>query len=234
MSITLALSSAWTQALAQTAAEQMDMRQRKHDYESRKMRARKEEERADEKRGEALGEDDMHDLDRKPSQGKPEGNSPQDKSDNRSDGSQYSGETFQDSDFSKNNFTELLLDGAAKPGDKGFAPADQADLSGKSDRTDDQDKKGDDKGGVSVHSRERDDDRSDRNKDGKHRRSHFDELSELLKPPPPMGPNDWVPDKLDPITNGGFTTSPDSGSPVPYRLNGHVDLERDLPWLHDQ
>lgn len=43
-------------------------------------------------------------------------------------------------------------------------------------------------------------------------------------------PGDWVPDKLDPIDNGGFAVSPDNGSPVPYRLNGHVDLQRVLPW----
>lgn len=41
---------------------------------------------------------------------------------------------------------------------------------------------------------------------------------------------DWVPDKMDPLQNGGFSTSPDNGAPVPYRLNGHVDMERGRPW----
>ncbi|MFA6208321.1 MAG: hypothetical protein WC714_02750 [Candidatus Obscuribacterales bacterium] len=41
---------------------------------------------------------------------------------------------------------------------------------------------------------------------------------------------DWVPDKLDPINNGGFTIAPDNGSPVPYKLNGHVDIQRGRPW----
>ncbi len=41
---------------------------------------------------------------------------------------------------------------------------------------------------------------------------------------------DWVPDKIDPTSNGGFEISPDNGSPVPYRLNGHVDIERGRPW----
>ncbi|CAN5507955.1 hypothetical protein BH11CYA1_BH11CYA1_14280 [soil metagenome] len=41
---------------------------------------------------------------------------------------------------------------------------------------------------------------------------------------------DWVPDKLDPINNGGFTIAPDNGSPVPFKLNGHVDIQRGRPW----
>lgn len=45
-----------------------------------------------------------------------------------------------------------------------------------------------------------------------------------------LSPGDWVPGKLDPISNGGFATPPDNGSPVPYSLNGHVDLEKKLPW----
>lgn len=43
-------------------------------------------------------------------------------------------------------------------------------------------------------------------------------------------PGDWVPSGLDSVWNGGFTTPPDNGSPVPYRLNGHVDIQRGLPW----
>ncbi len=41
---------------------------------------------------------------------------------------------------------------------------------------------------------------------------------------------DWVPSKLDPDSNGGFTIAPDNGSPVPYKLNGHVDIQRGRPW----
>ncbi len=43
-------------------------------------------------------------------------------------------------------------------------------------------------------------------------------------------PGDWVPDKIDVTNNGGFGVIPDSGSPVPYRLNGHVDIERGRTW----
>jgi hypothetical protein len=47
-------------------------------------------------------------------------------------------------------------------------------------------------------------------------------------------PGDWVPDKIDVTSNGGFTTSPDNGAPVPYRLNGHIDVQRGRPWeVHD-
>jgi hypothetical protein len=42
-------------------------------------------------------------------------------------------------------------------------------------------------------------------------------------------PGDWVPDKLDPVSNGGFEISPENGAPVPYRLNGHVDIQRGRP-----
>lgn len=42
--------------------------------------------------------------------------------------------------------------------------------------------------------------------------------------------HDWVPDKVHRQQNGGFELAPDNGSPVPYRLNGHVGIERGLPW----
>jgi hypothetical protein len=42
--------------------------------------------------------------------------------------------------------------------------------------------------------------------------------------------DDWVPSKPDPVDNGGFSIYPDNGSPVPYKLNGHIDIQRKLPW----
>lgn len=57
-------------------------------------------------------------------------------------------------------------------------------------------------------------------------------LGEIKGPIQEM-PWDWLPDKFDPLDNGGFSTSPDNGSPVPYRLNGHPDLERGRPWDKD-
>ncbi|HEY9785182.1 MAG TPA: hypothetical protein V6D17_07255 [Candidatus Obscuribacterales bacterium] len=45
---------------------------------------------------------------------------------------------------------------------------------------------------------------------------------------------DWVPSPVDPLANGGFGLSGDNGSPVPYRLNGHVDLDKTAyPWDAD-
>ncbi len=42
-------------------------------------------------------------------------------------------------------------------------------------------------------------------------------------------PGDWVPDRIKLTNNGGFSIEPDNGSPVPYRLNGHVDIQRGRP-----
>ncbi len=41
---------------------------------------------------------------------------------------------------------------------------------------------------------------------------------------------DWVPKAAEPTHNGGFERMPDNGSPVPYKLNGHVNIQRKLPW----
>ncbi|MBX9687658.1 MAG: hypothetical protein K2X27_13205 [Candidatus Obscuribacterales bacterium] len=42
--------------------------------------------------------------------------------------------------------------------------------------------------------------------------------------------HDWVPSDPDPTANGAFTTGADNGSPVPYKLNGWVEVQRGLPW----
>ena len=41
---------------------------------------------------------------------------------------------------------------------------------------------------------------------------------------------DWVPSPPDPTAMGSFGLSQGNGRPVPYRLNGHVDMERGVPW----
>lgn len=43
--------------------------------------------------------------------------------------------------------------------------------------------------------------------------------------------HDWVPSDPDPVANGAFAIDEDNGRPVPYRLNGHLDFQRGLPWL---
>ena len=42
-------------------------------------------------------------------------------------------------------------------------------------------------------------------------------------------PGDWVPDRINLSSNGGFSIEPFNGSPVPFTLNGHVDPQRDRP-----
>lgn len=42
--------------------------------------------------------------------------------------------------------------------------------------------------------------------------------------------HDWVPSDPDPGDNGGFSIGADNGSPVPYKLNGWITIERGLPW----
>ncbi|HEY9759602.1 MAG TPA: hypothetical protein V6C97_30870 [Oculatellaceae cyanobacterium] len=41
---------------------------------------------------------------------------------------------------------------------------------------------------------------------------------------------DWAPSPVDLLTNGGFTQPVFNGRPVPYRLNGHININRKLPW----
>lgn len=41
---------------------------------------------------------------------------------------------------------------------------------------------------------------------------------------------DWVPDKPNRLHNGGFSKAPDNGFPVPYKLNGWIDIQRKFPW----
>ncbi|MBX9695735.1 MAG: hypothetical protein K2Z81_25345 [Cyanobacteria bacterium] len=57
-------------------------------------------------------------------------------------------------------------------------------------------------------------------------------FKDLTAPIPGML-QDWVPSKPDPISNGGFINEDGNGRPVPYRLNGHLDPERKLPWEAD-
>lgn len=141
------------------------------------------------------------------------------------DGSQYGPEDFQDTDFSKETYMDLLLGSKPKEEDK----------NDKDDKDDKDDKKkkldrltlfSDFAGGDDY--RDESDDR-----DARARRKDKEEEKYLKKDPPQVKPNDWVPDALDPLDQGGFESSPDNGSPVPYKLNGHVDIQRGRPWLHD-
>lgn len=61
------------------------------------------------------------------------------------------------------------------------------------------------------------------------RSDDYKDFSRMIKMKHEM-PGDWVPSKLDPLNNGGFTISDDNGAPVPYKLNGHVDFQREPAW----
>jgi hypothetical protein len=141
---------------------------------------------------------------------------------------EYGEKTFEDSDFGRHDFIDLLINsGDKKPMDLFSDDYDSAA------HDSDSDKKASDHKLFDDDKAEEDRDK-DREKAERRRYDlNYDERVELMKDPPPMGPNSWVPDKPDPLQMGAFSTEPDNGSPVPYRLNGHVDLERELPWLHD-
>lgn len=127
---------------------------------------------------------------------------------------------FIDTDFRKPSFRDLL----------DIEPKDDRDEADDKDDKKDKDKKDkfkdlsgfgerDDLSDVfDEHCEKRKIDKDDRNT-----------LKELTRPIPGML-HDWVPSGADRLLNGGFTNSPDNGFPVPYRLNGHLDIERKLPW----
>jgi len=141
-------------------------------------------------------------------------------------GSQFDVSTYQDTDFSRHSFIDLLIQNRPDPRNKPLTADDDSagdELFKKDGHR--PDTAGDDSDDPTADKSDR-----DRKKDEHDKKRHFDEMSQVYKDPVPPGPNNWVPDKLDPLNNGGFEVSPDNGSPVPYRLNGHVDLERGRPW----
>lgn len=79
---------------------------------------------------------------------------------------------------------------------------------------------------LDIHDKERQDRRRERRKEFLTDEELMRELSRL----PQAAPDDWVPDKADPVNNGGFSIAPDNGSPVPYKLNGWIDFQRKFPW----
>lgn len=79
---------------------------------------------------------------------------------------------------------------------------------------------------LDIHDKEREDLRRERRKEFLTDEELMRELSRL----PEAAPDDWVPDKADPVNNGGFSIAPDNGSPVPYKLNGWIDFQRKFPW----
>lgn len=144
------------------------------------------------------------------------------------DGSEYGPEDFQDTDFSKETYMDLLI--GSKPKAQDDKDKDDKD---KDDKDKDDKKKKLDR--LTIFGDATGDDYRDESddRDARARRKDKEEEKYLKKDPPQVKPNDWVPDALDPLDQGGFESSPDNGSPVPYKLNGHVDIQRGRPWLHD-
>ncbi len=127
--------------------------------------------------------------------------------------SQFNKSDFSDTDFSKRAFSSLDK-AMRKPDDDFLRDMDKI----KNDDGDNDDSIPED-AGLNDYTARKD------AKNAKERR----ELAELMYMEYPL-PGDWLPSKLDPLNNGGFTISDDNGSPVPYKLNGHVDLQRAPAW----
>lgn len=129
----------------------------------------------------------------------------------RFDGSEFKKRTFIDTDFRKQSYTDLSRRKKdTRPDDDGVRTKD---LFGKTD----------DARTLDYYAKEKE------KRDLRERDRDIKIWKDLTKPIPGML-NDWVPQKADPIHNGGFEKEPDNGHPVPYHLNGHPDFQRKLPW----
>ncbi len=125
------------------------------------------------------------------------------------DGSEFSASTFIDTAFDRQTYRDKAAhSGKLKIMDK--SPRSGGDIS-KAEH-----------GEESVRASEGEDRKLAKENIGKNLDERVGPVHEL--------PGDWVPDKLDLTSNGGFSVAPDNGSPVPYRLNGHMEIERGRPW----
>ena len=115
-------------------------------------------------------------------------------------------------DFDQKSFSQTLDNDMRAHGSQAPQEVDRQDNSDL-DRDRDKDKKDD-----------------DRRKDRRRAFLSDEELMRELSRLPEAAPDDWVPDKADPVNNGGFSIAPDNGSPVPYKLNGWIDFQRKFPW----
>jgi len=128
------------------------------------------------------------------------------------DGSEFNAFAFEDNSFKKENYKELRSTKDRGPLGKGAESSVLQDERHSS-------KKRSEEMGVKAAGSE--------NAQGSKKKEG---LSAKEKLPPVVDlPSDWVPDAVDLTSNGGFTIMPDNGSPVPYRLNGHIDIERGRP-----
>lgn len=130
------------------------------------------------------------------------------------DGSEYNASTFSDDVFEKTNYKELSSTNPAAfdlvRASKNLAPKEGGKLSGKHGTSK----------GVSVA--------------GGGSKNPIEKAQTHVFGSEHQGPvmdlaGDWVPDSINLTCNGGFEIAPNNGAPVPYRLNGHVDIQRGRP-----
>lgn len=127
---------------------------------------------------------------------------------------------FIDTDFSKQSFQDLRnLDG------KQLLLGQTDWLKEKRDDSRKDDKYWQDDGKKSDDNFKRAQDRRDKDR-------RLEDLKEMreIDVLPEGYLHDWVPADPDPRQNGAFSIAPDNGSPVPYKLNGWVVIQRGLPW----
>jgi hypothetical protein len=134
--------------------------------------------------------------------------------DNRFDGSEFKASSFQDTDFAKPDYKELRRTGAPIGP---YGKLIEAEVSKENKPM----RKPKDERGIAPAGGGGESNRPEKGKSS---------LAEDEKLPPITDlPSDWVPDAVHLTSNGGFSTAPFNGSPVPYTLNGHPEIERGRP-----
>ena len=128
---------------------------------------------------------------------------------------------FIDTDFTKKSFRDLDINKYDDEDDDDDDSLD--DGRRRDDRSDDLDMLSD------YDHYDRDKHLMDMRRDDKRKEEDRKVIKELTKPIPGIL-HDWVPAKADRLQNGAFEKEPDNGFPVPYKLNGHLDIQRKLPW----
>jgi hypothetical protein len=134
-------------------------------------------------------------------------------------------ESFIDASYGRNDFRNLQAGNSlSKMFDlRGYRKQDFSPDRGSSDdssRSDAYDLNSDDASDAKM---ERDRYRRRMKEDDKRMRHELDKPIDGLL-------HDWVPSPPDKTNNGGFTSPPDNGYVVPYKLNGWIEIERKLPW----
>ncbi|PWU01224.1 MAG: hypothetical protein C5B53_03185 [Candidatus Melainabacteria bacterium] len=126
-------------------------------------------------------------------------------------GSQFNTPSYIDADFQKKSFKDLkYADKSKRKGLDWFKPTEDAAA--------------DESVRENVH-------RSQLDRPKPELEADDDEAEKKVsQPPADVLYSDWVPSKAVRQNNGGFGTAEDNGAPVPYRMSGHLNIERGFPW----